>query len=134
MGTFRTFEDIEAWQLARRLTKEVYLASGRGAFGREFSLRDQIRKSAVSVMSNVSEGFERDGRREFLQFLSIGKGSVGELRSQLYVALDAGLIVTAEFEALNLLAQRTASAIAGLMRHLRSTPVPGPKFRDSTSG
>ena len=128
MATFRRFEEIEAWKLARRLTREIYDISSRGPLARDSSLRDQLRRSAVSVMSNISEGYGRDGRREFLQFLSIGKGSIGELRSQFYAALDANLINAAEFERLHALAQRTAAAISGLMAHLRTTPFAGSKY------
>ena len=75
MATFQTFEDIEAWQKARELTKEVYRISKHGSFLKDFGLRDQIRRASVSVMSNIAEGFERDGSGEFSQFLSVAKGS-----------------------------------------------------------
>jgi four helix bundle protein len=88
MGTFRSFEDIEAWQKARSLTSRIYSESNSGKFQRDFGLRDQIRRASVAVMSNIAEGFERAGNKEFLQFLSIAKGSAGEVKSQLFVALD----------------------------------------------
>ena len=88
MATFKTFEEISAWQKARELTKEVYKVTTHGAFGRDYGLRDQIRRASVSIMSNVAEGFERSGTGEFGHFLSTAKGSAGEVRSQLYVALD----------------------------------------------
>jgi four helix bundle protein len=88
MRTFQSFEEIEAWQKARTLTREVYVATSEGAFSRDFGLRDQIRRAAVSIMSNIAEGYERSGTGEFVHFLSMAKGSTGEVRSQLYVALD----------------------------------------------
>jgi len=86
------FEDLIAWQKARALTKDVYLTTMNPRFERDFALCGQIRKSAISVPSNIAEGFERGGRREFHQFLSIAKGSCAELRTQIYIALDIGYI------------------------------------------
>ena len=82
MATIKRFEDIEAWKKARELTREVYRHSKVGPFSKDFGLRDQIRRAAVSVMSNIAEGFERGGNKEFMQFLAIAKGSVGEIESQ----------------------------------------------------
>ncbi len=87
MSSFKSFEEIESWQKARELTRKVYAVSNQGAFTKDFGLRDQIRRASVSIMSNIAEGFERDGNREFLQFLAVAKGSSGEVRAQLYVAL-----------------------------------------------
>ena len=88
MATFKSFEDIEAWQKARELTVEIYSISKKGPFGKDYALKNQIQRASIAVMSNIAEGFERGGNREFSQFLSIAKGSVGEVRSQLYIALD----------------------------------------------
>lgn len=74
MATFQSFEDIEAWQQARTLTRKIYDASGRGNFAKDFGLRDQIRRASVSIMSNIAEGFERGGKAEFIQFLAMAKG------------------------------------------------------------
>src|SRR2546430_11370128 len=84
------FEDFIAWQKARKLTRQIYKATNLPAFSRDFGLKDQIRRAAVSIMSNIAEGFERGRPSEFHQFLSIAKGSCAEVRSQLYVAFDAG--------------------------------------------
>src|SRR3990172_8363764 len=92
MATIQSFEEIEAWQKARELTRAVYACSGQGAFSRDFGLRDQIRRAAVSIMSNIAEGFERGGSAEFVQFLAIAKGSASEVEAQLYVAFDQGYI------------------------------------------
>src|SRR5215204_3249757 len=98
MATIIRFEDLDAWRLARELTQEVYRVTGNGEFSRDFGLTNQIRKASVSVMSNIAEGFERDGNKEFRNFLSIGKGSAGEVRSQLYVALDQGYLTREDFD------------------------------------
>ncbi|MEA2084022.1 MAG: four helix bundle protein [Thermodesulfobacteriota bacterium] len=88
MAKIGKFEDIEAWKKARELTKEIYVISNEGPFARDFGLRDQVRRAAVSVMSNIAEGFDRGGNRELIQFLYIAKGSAAEVQAQLYVALD----------------------------------------------
>jgi four helix bundle protein len=108
------FEDLIAWQKARELTKNIYGITRQGDFSKDFGLRDQIRRSAVSTMSNIAEGFERGGRSEFHQFLVIAKGSCAELRSQLYVALDADYIDPAGFDALYDLSKQTSRLIGGL--------------------
>ena len=108
------FEDLIAWQKARELTKNIYRVSKQGEFNRDYGLRDQIRRAAVSIMSNLAEGFERGGRSEFHQFLVIAKGSCAELRSQLYVALDADYINEETFYKLNALAKETSRVIGGL--------------------
>ena len=82
MATVKQFEELTIWQKSRELTKAIYAASNRGAFLKDFGLRDQVRRAAVSIMSNIAEGFERDGTGEFLQFLAMAKGSTGEVRSQ----------------------------------------------------
>jgi four helix bundle protein len=86
--TIKDFEDLEVWKLSRELTNKVYAVSNQRSFAKDNVLRDQIRRATVSVMSNISEGFERGGNQEFIQFLSIAKGSCGEVRCQLYIALD----------------------------------------------
>jgi four helix bundle protein len=92
MATFQNFEEIQAWQKAREVTKEIYKASNRIPFSKDFGLREQIRRGSVSIMSNIAGGFDRNGRREFIQFLAMAKGSVAEVKSQLYVALDQDYI------------------------------------------
>lgn len=84
----KEFEELEIWKLARELTNQVYAMSGQGGFAKDYGLRDQVRRAAVSIMSNIAEGFERGGNQEFIQFLSIAKGSCGEVRCQMYIALD----------------------------------------------
>ncbi len=128
MGKILRFEEIESWKKARVLTGEIYQVTSSGEFARDFGLRDQIRRASVSAMSNIAEGFERGGKREFLQFLSNAKGSTGEVRSQLYVALDAGFINQKKFGDLYGHAEETSRLIAGFMRYLQQSNFRGEKF------
>ena len=128
MANITRFEDIEAWQKARLLTRAIYQTTGRGEFARDFGLRDQLRRAAVSVMSNIAEGFERGGNKEFVQFLAIAKGSVGEARSQLYVELDHGYLSQPQFDELHLLAQQTGNLLGGFIRYLQNSDLRGHKF------
>jgi len=129
MGTFKTFEEIEAWQQARTLAGMVYEASEKGSFRRDFALRDQIRRAVVSAMSNIAEGFGRGGAREFIQFPSVARGSTSEVSAQLYVALDQGYLRQQEFRLLHEQATRTGSVISGLIRYLQKTKLRGSKYR-----
>jgi len=128
MGTFRSFEEIDAWKRARELNRGVYRVTAKGAFARDYALRDQIRRASVSVMSNVAEGHGRGGTKEFLQFLSMALGSANEVSSQLYVALDQGYIDDREFRPLIELTQESARLIGGLAKYLRQTELKGSKF------
>ncbi|NDY41986.1 four helix bundle protein [Dissulfurirhabdus thermomarina] len=114
MAKIDRFEDLIAWQKARELTKEIYQVTRQGAFARDFGLSGQIQRAAVSVMSNIAEGFERNRRAEFHQFLSTAKASCAEVRSQLYVAYDVGYIDKATFERLLHQAEEVARIIGGL--------------------
>src|SRR6267143_6209008 len=119
MATFKKFEEITVWRKSRELTKLVYEATKREKFARDFALRDQIRRASVSIMSNIAEGFERSGTAEFNQFLATAKGSAGEVRAQLYVALDQGYIAQTGFETLVSSATQISRMISGLMSYLR---------------
>jgi four helix bundle protein len=120
MATIKRFEDSEAWQKARLLTKAIYAMSSDGAFKHDFGLRDQIRRASVSIMSNIAEGFDRGGDRELIQFLFIAKGSAAEVQAQLYVALDAGYLNQSQFEEMLSLAGDTSRLIGGFIRYLKS--------------
>ena len=115
----RRFEDLIAWQKARALTKTVYLLTATESFSRDFGLRDQIQRAAVSIMSNIAEGFERAGKAEFHQFLVIAKGSCAEVRSQLYVALDTGYLNNDQFEKARSQAEEVGRIIGGLRASLK---------------
>jgi four helix bundle protein len=119
MGTVRRFEDLIAWQKARELTRLVYRVTATGPMVGEPQLRRQLRSAAISIQANVAEGFERSHRKELLQFLAIAKGSCAELRSHLYVALDAGYIAPAEFEVLKASAEEVSRILAGLRYSLQ---------------
>jgi len=125
----RKFEDLIAWQKARSLTKMIYQVSRAGAFARDAGLRSQIQRAAVSIMSNLAEGFERNRPGEFHQFLSTAKSSCAELRSQLYVATDVGYLDLVQFETLLAQAEEVGRIIGGLRasvakQRLQSTPTP----------
>ena len=132
MSTFKRFEDIAAWQKARELTKEIYRVTSQKEFSRDFALKDQIRRASVSVMSNIAEGFERSGTGEFTHFLATAKGSAGEVRSQLYVALDQAYITPDIFSTLNVTVIEISKMVAGLMGYLRNSGVKGTRFKDRT--
>jgi four helix bundle protein len=129
MAKISRFEDIESWKRARMLTNEIYTITSSGTFSRDFALRDQIRRAAISILSNIAEGFERGGDNEFLQFLSVAKGSCGEARAQLYVALDQAYISPAQFETLSKTANDVSQLISGLMKYLRQSNLRGSKYR-----
>ena len=120
MSGFKRFEDIQAWQLGRELTRRIYETTRTGAFARDFGLRDQIQRASVSITSNIAEGFERRSPAEFARFLLIARGSAGEVRSQLYAALDLGYIDRETFNELSRLASRISAATSALASHNRT--------------
>mgnify|MGYP001041147436 CR=1 FL=1 len=116
------FEDIQAWQKARNLVTEVYkVTTENKEFSKDFSLRDQIRRASVSVMSNIAEGFSRQTDKQFAQFLGIAKGSASEVQSQLYVALDLRHISKATFKELYKLTDETIRLISGFTKYLKES-------------
>ncbi len=127
MSSIGCFEDIDAWQKARELTREIYALSNEGLFARDFGLRDQIRRASVSIMSNIAEGFERGSNKEFIQFLYIAKGSAGEVRAQLYVALDQTYINQASFNLLNKNAAEISRMLSGFINYLNKSSFKGEK-------
>lgn len=129
MATFKKFEEIECWKRGRELTKRIYKVTKSPSFSRDFGLKDQICRASVSIMSNIAEGHDRSGAREFVQFLATAKASAAEVRCQLYVAADQGYIAEDDFVELNVLADETAKMIGGLMKYLRSSAYKGNKFR-----
>jgi four helix bundle protein len=129
MSTFTKFQEIEAWQKARELTRRIYDVTAEGRFARDFALRDQIRRAVVSIMSNIAEGYGRGGTKEFIQFLSVAKGSVSEVESQLCVARDQEYLGQEEFDQLSSLADETGRMIAGLMKYLRQAKIKGAKYK-----
>ncbi len=134
MGTIKRFEDILAWQRARVLCQKIHVLADSGTFSRDYKLKDQINGSSGSVMDNISEGFERDGKREFIQFLSYSKGSCGEVKSQLYRALDRAHISREQFDELYAEADAIGKMIGGLMRYLGGSSYEGNKFKEPFVG
>ena len=132
MNKIERFEDILAWQKARVLTQRVYGCTKVGTFARDFGLRDQIQRASVSTMANIAEGFERGGDREFIQFLSNSKGSCGEVRSHLYVALDQKYVTEQEFNELRAQSEEVSRLTSGFMAYLQQSTVGGHKFRRAT--
>jgi len=124
MGTISRFEEIEAWKNARELTKQIYQLSAIGAFSRDFGLKDQIRRAAVSIMSNIAEGFGSQTQALFIKYLGVAKASAGELRSQLYVALDLGYISPEDLENTISLAEKVSRQIFRFVKYLQSQSDP----------
>jgi len=119
------FEDIKAWQEARVLVGMIHAAVGSDRrFGSDYRFREQIQGAAVSVMSNIAEGFSRRSTKEFTQFLFIAKGSVAEVQSQLYVALDQGYINKEKFDELYSKSDEVARLISGFIRYLLNKDKP----------
>ena len=108
------FEDLIAWQKARELARSIYEITRSKAFAQDFDLIRQIRRASVSVMSNIAEGFERGSNNEFHQFLVIAKGSCAEVRSQLYIALDANFLTAQQFQELLIQAEEVGRIVGGL--------------------
>jgi four helix bundle protein len=129
MASIQRFEDIEAWKLARSLTNRIYDVTTKADFNRDYGLRDQIRRAAISIVSNIAEGYERDGDKEFLQFLFIAKGSSGEVRAQLYLAHDRAYLSDEEFSELSRKALQLSRVIAGLIKYLRQSQLTGKKYK-----
>ena len=113
------FEEMKVWQDARVLTKNIYSLTKNKYFIKDFGLRDQIQRATVSIMSNIAEGYERDNNKEFVKFLGYSKGSVGEVRSLLYVAFDQEYISEIEFNNLKESATNISTQIANFMKYLR---------------
>ncbi len=114
------FEDLPIWKDARTLSQMIYEVSGPM---KDFSLRDQMRRAAVSIVSNIAEGFERGSNKEFLQFLYIAKGSVGELRAQLYIAFDVKMIGEEKFSKCSLQCEQISRGISMFASYLRKSPL-----------
>ena len=112
------FEDLICWQKARELTNIIYELTQLPQFGKDFELVRQIRRAAISTMSNIAEGFDRWSRKEFVRFLDISKGSAGEVRSQLYIGLDRQYITAEQFEKGKAAAMNTSNTIGGLIGYL----------------
>jgi four helix bundle protein len=121
VATIKRFEDIQAWQNARGLVREIYKTCAKGPLRKDFGLKDQLCRSAVSSMSNVAEGFARKTDKDFAHFLDVAKGSAVEAQSLLCVALDIGYLEPDEFRKLYRIAEETASLIGGFTSYFRAS-------------
>ncbi len=122
MTAITRFEDIQAWQTGRQLTNIVYALSNQSGFNRDYGLLNQIRRASVSVMSNVAEGFESRTDVQFINFLGMARASAGEVRAQLYIALDQKYIAEGQFNEAYALAEKCARQIAKFITYLESNP------------
>lgn len=122
MTTAKRFEDLEVWQIAKDLTNLTYRLSSSGNFARDFGLRDQMRRAAVSIMSNIAEGFESLTQVMFVPYLARAKGSAGELRAQLYITRDQEYITDDEFQSAIALAETCSKKLSRLINYLESQP------------
>lgn len=120
MPTFKTFEEILAWQKARQITQRVYFVSNSENFARDFSLRDQMRRASVSIMANIAEGHGRRTEAEFANFLNIARASAAEVQSHLYVALDLGYIAQPEFDEIYRMLNEVSRMSISLAQYLRN--------------
>lgn len=116
------FEEIDAWKASRQLTNMIYALSNQVGFNRDFGLRDQIRRAAVSVMSNIAEGFESRTDIQFINFLGMARASAGEVRAQLYIAFDQKYISEDQFREAYSLAEKCARQIAKFIAYLETNP------------
>lgn len=133
MATVQRFEDLIAWQKARVLTKFIYDTSKCRNFDMDRGLQDQIRRAAVSVMSNIAEGFDRGTRQEFINYLFIAKGSCGEVKSQLYITLDAGYIDISKFQQGLRLCDETSRLVQSFVRKLKEGAESGLQYKKEKS-
>ena len=129
MATIQRFEDLEVWKKSREICKYVKILTSKEQFSRDYSLKDQIKRSSGSAMDNSAEGFERDGNKEFVNFLTISKGSIGEVRSQAYRAFDYEYINQEEFEFLITETVSLSERLGKFISYLRNTEYKGVKFK-----
>jgi len=130
MATYKSFEDLPVWKSAKDLAAIVYKVTSKGKVSKDYGLKDQIQRAAVSVSSNIAEGFERGTKRGFVQFLYIARGSCGELRSQIFIAKDIGYLDNREFEELYNTTKKVSNQINGFIEYLKTTNILGQKFQD----
>jgi four helix bundle protein len=133
MGTVNKFEDLEVWRESRKFVKNIHSLTSKTPFSKDFTLKDQILKSSSSLMDNIAEGFDRDGNKEFIHFLTISKASLSETKSQLYRALDFNYISNEEFSENYELADTIGKQIGGFIKYLKQSEYKGNKFKEPDS-
>lgn len=129
MATVQKFEDLKVWQLSRELCKLIHNASKVSPFDRDYSLKDQIKRSSGSVMDNIAEGFDRNGNKEFVHFLTISKASLSEVKSQLYRALDQEYINKETFQTLYSISDEIGKKLGSFINYLKKSEYKGVKFK-----
>ncbi|CAN5335094.1 four helix bundle protein [soil metagenome] len=129
MAHIERFEDLEIWKLSKTMANQVYDVTAIGKFSQDYVLRDQIRRAVVSIFSNIAEGFERGGNKEFIQFLYIAKASCGEVRAQMTFAQDRDYISQSEFEIVYKNLISLSNQISGFIKYLRNSEIKGSKFK-----
>ena len=129
MSKIKRFEELEVWKLAREFAREIYQITTNEYFAKDYRFRDQMRASSGSIMDNIAEGFERNGRKEFVQFLHIAKGSCGETRSQLYRALDVAYINEETFGIMFNKAEKISQSLSGFIHYLKQSEIDGLKYK-----
>ena len=122
MPSIQRFEDLKVWKLARELTRKIYELTGQGKFSRDFGLRDQIQRASVSIISNIAEGFESQTQSLFITYLGRAKASAGEVRSQLYIALDLDYISREQYQAAIQIAEDCSRQLFGFIKYLKTQP------------
>lgn len=130
MATIRRFEDLEVWQKAREISKYVYNLTSIDKFSKDYSLKDQIKRASGSAMDNIAEGFDRGGNKEFINFLTYSKGSIAEVRSQAYRALDFGYISEQEFNHLIKETSSLSERLGKFISYLKNSEMKGVKFKN----
>lgn len=130
MAKIEKFEDLEIWNLSREICRDIEILFETTSLGKRFSLKDQMDRSSGSIMDNIAEGFERNGNREFINFLSFSKGSCGELKSQLYRALDKNIITNEEFQVTAVKIELVKNKIGAFMKYLNTSEIKGLKFNN----
>ncbi len=128
MATAKKFEDLDVWVSAKELAVLIYKITDDGQLKKDFGLKDQLRRASVSIVSNIAEGFERNGNKEFVQFLSFAKGSAGEVRAQLYIAKELNYFDEETFNLMSEKATSISKMLSGLMNYLKKSELKGTKF------
>ncbi len=130
MATIKDFEELEVWKLAREICKDIYKIIQYPSLSKNYALVDQLRRSSGSIMDNIAEGFERGGTKEFIHFLSIAKGSAGELRSQIIRAFDQVYINEEEFQMIKLKIIHEGNQLGHFSAYLKNSGFKGTKLKE----